>query len=289
MANISARKKVAKQVHSILLDYLHSIAIFRERAREFCAEYQRYFDTIERVNPAEATEEEFNNPDTMPDDIDEMALKTIPRDPIRGSEYYKEPATKREELSEQYTALAVLHDVELRKTLQSSVIILTDKSWACLMVQKSILGNKADYDEKFYQDALEAVTADLASKQQAGQKPTAASGGKKITKEEANVRARELIRENPNYTIRKLAEKIPCSTGLVSQLPAWKALQEYKKKMFGNRRPKVIPLTKELEACLGSKDEQIQQLTADQEKDQRQDTRQARLYLSQKKPDYGRP
>ena len=113
----------------------------------------------------------------------------------------------------------------------------------------------------------------------------AGNGGKKITEEEANVRARELIKENPNYTIRKLAEKIPCSIGLVQQLLAWRALQEYKKKMFGNQRPKVIPLTKELEACLGSKDEQLNQLIAEQEKEKRQDERQARLYLShEKKP-----
>lgn len=104
-------------------------------------------------------------------------------------------------------------------------------------------------------------------------KPTEAHGGKKITKEEANVRARELIKENPNYTIRKLAEKIPCSTGLASQLPACKALQEYKKKTFGNRRPKVIPLTKELEACLGSKDDQLQQLIAEQAEDDKQGPR----------------
>jgi len=114
--------------------------------------------------------------------------------------------------------------------------------------------------------------------------------GGKITKEEANVRARELLKENPNYPARQLAEKIPCSVGLVSELPAWKALQEYKKKTFGSPRPKIIPLTKELEACLGSEDDQLQQLFAEQEKDQRQDARQARLYLSHdKRPKRGSP
>jgi len=156
MANIPAHwHKVAKQVHSILLDYPHSIAIFREKAREIVQKYNRYLVAFE------------------------MALKTIPRDPIRGSEYYREPATKREELSEQYTALAVLHDSVLREKSQSSVIILTDKSWSCLTIQKSILGNKTDYDEKFYQDALEAVKADLASTQiKEARQPTTASGGK---------------------------------------------------------------------------------------------------------------
>ncbi len=154
-------KNVAKQVHSIILDYPHIIAIFRERAKEVCSEYLRYLVAIEKVNPAECTDEEIDNPDTMLD-IDETALKTIPRDPIHGSGgYYRLPATKKEELNEQYTALAVLHDHVLREQLQEDGVILRDKSFACLMVQKSIIGNKAYYDDKFYQDALTAVEEDL--------------------------------------------------------------------------------------------------------------------------------
>jgi len=102
--------------------------------------------------------------------------------------------------------------------------------------------------------------------------PTVARGDK-ITKDEANIRARDLIKENPNHTIRSLAKKIPCSIGLVCQLPAWRALQEYKKKTFGKKRPKVIPLTKKLKACLGSKDDQLQQLIAEQTKDDKQTPR----------------
>lgn len=163
---------VAKQVDSILLDDPHSIAIFRKRAREFCADYQRYFDAREKVDPAEITDEEADR-ETWPD-IDETALKTIPRDPMRGgmrgAKYFRLPATTKEALSEQYTALAVLHDFVLREELQESQVILIDKSWACLTVQKLILANKTCYNEKFYQDAVEAVKADLASTQ-----PTEAS------------------------------------------------------------------------------------------------------------------
>lgn len=163
------KQEIARQVHSLLLDYPYSVLIFRKRARELCAEYQRHLDARDKVDTALIADEEFDSlvmgncsQKVDPPETDETVLKTIPRDPIRGSEYYKEPATKSEELCEQYTALAVLHDSVLREELQSSVIILTDKSWACLMIQKSILGNKTDYDQKFYEDTLEAVKADIA-------------------------------------------------------------------------------------------------------------------------------
>lgn len=113
--------------------------------------------------------------------------------------------------------------------------------------------------------------------------------GKKISKDEANIRARNLIKENPNITARELAKKIPCSTGLISSLPAWKALQEYKKKTFGMKKPKIVPLTKELEYMIGTEDEKLNQLIAEQEGEELEDARPAKLYLShKKKPDQGR-
>jgi len=102
------------------------------------------------------------------------------------------------------------------------------------------------------------------------------ASGDKITKEEANIQARKLIKENPSITARQLVKKIPCSLGLVSQLPAWKALQEYKKKTFGGKKPKMIPLTKELEYILGTKDEQLNQLIVEQAEG---DKEKPRLYI----------
>jgi len=168
------KQQIAEQVHSLLLDYPHSVAIFRKRVRELCAEYQSHVDARDRVDTAIIADEEFDSlvmgsgsQKVDPPKIDETVLKTIPRDPIRGGEYYRLPVTMEETLNEQYTTLAVLHDFALREKLQESGIILTDKSFACLMVQKLVIGNKTDYDESFYQDALEAVKADLAEKEYA--------------------------------------------------------------------------------------------------------------------------
>jgi hypothetical protein len=107
--------------------------------------------------------------------------------------------------------------------------------------------------------------------------------GKKITKDEANVRARDLIKENPSITIAKLSEKLSCSTGLVSELPVWRVLMDYREKTFGTKRPKMVPLTKNLEYILGTQDEKLNQLIAEREGEEREDERKARLYLSHKK------
>jgi hypothetical protein len=123
-------------------------------------------------------------------------------------------------------------------------------------------------------DKLDATTK--TEKQENGGEETKV----RITKDEANVRARTLIQENPNITIRKLAGKIPCSIGLVSKLPVWQALQEYKKKTFGTKKPKIVPLTKELEYILGSKDENLNQLIAEQENDEKQDKKRSKYYLN---------
>jgi hypothetical protein len=135
-------------------------------------------------------------------------------------------------------------------------------------------------------DELEAGTGQEKDGQGSGRKP-------KISKEEANVRVRELLRETPtwDWTTRKLAEQIPCSLGWISYLPAWRAYHEKRKELRRAGTIKTVSLSDEFEAVLGTgkKDNVLNQLIAEQEKDQRQDARQAKLYLSQKKkPDRSR-
>ncbi len=140
-------------------------------------------------------------------------------------------------------------------------------------------------DHEFFEASLLALKF-LRNKVEARIQAKAGQGkGGKITKDEANVRARSLIKENPGITARQLEEEIPCSIGLVSQLPAWIALQEYKRKTFGGKRPKIVSLTKDLEYVLGTEDEKLDQLVAEQE---REDARGAKLYLNpQRKPKRG--
>lgn len=114
-----------------------------------------------------------------------------------------------------------------------------------------------------------------------------------MTKEEANVRARDLLRETPtwDWTARRLAAQIPCCLGWISGLPAWRGYHEKRKQLRRAGTIKTVSLTDELEAVLGTgdKDEMVNRLIAEQEKEQREDSRQAKLYVShKKKPDHGR-
>jgi len=101
----------------------------------------------------------------------------------------------------------------------------------------------------------------------------------KISKEEANVRARRLLTETPtwDWTARMLAKQIP--------LPAWRAYHERRQELQRKGTIKTVSLTDTMEAVLGKgdKDEVLNQLIAEQEDDDRKDGRQAKLYLSQEK------
>lgn len=117
--------------------------------------------------------------------------------------------------------------------------------------------------------------------------------GKEITKDEANVQARQLINGTPtwDWTCRKLKKQIGCPLAWIPYLPVWRAYHEKRKELRRNKTIDTVPLSKELEAVLGEgeKDEVLKQLIAEQEGEQREDARQAKLYLShKKKPDQGR-
>lgn len=110
----------------------------------------------------------------------------------------------------------------------------------------------------------------------------------RISREEANVEARKILKKNHNIKARDLAKKIPCSIGLVSKLPVWKAVQEQRKQeLKKGRKAKKVRLTKKMLkiAGTGKKDETLNRLIVQQQADIQEDDRQAKLFLSeQKKP-----
>jgi hypothetical protein len=172
---------------------------------------------------------------------------------------------------------------------------IDSRAWAGIPLQ---LGEYADRWWELTKSALKQVkridkieTAQNKEKETYLQEKDGQS--KKITKDEANVRARQLLRETPNWdwTCRKLAKLIPCSLGWIPKLSAWRAYHEKRLELRRNKTIDTVSISKELEAVLGEgeKDEVLRQLIADQEADEREDARQARLYLSHnKKPERDR-
>lgn len=77
----------------------------------------------------------------------------------------------------------------------------------------------------------------------------------RISKEEANIRARELLQEDHRLNIRQLAKQIPCSIGLVHSLPVWKAISEARRKQGRLRRPKAVRLNDKMLHVLGQTDD----------------------------------
>jgi hypothetical protein len=48
----------------------------------------------------------------------------------------------------------------------------------------------------------------------------------RLMKDEANIKARKFLAQNPNATARELSKGIGCALGTVSKLPAWQAVKE---------------------------------------------------------------
>ena len=69
----------------------------------------------------------------------------------------------------------------------------------------------------------------------------------RLTKDEANIKAREYLRKHPKAKARELASGIGCSVGLVPELTAWKAVQEERKKRQ-QKAPKAVALTDKVTA-----------------------------------------
>jgi hypothetical protein len=97
------------------------------------------------------------------------------------------------------------------------------------------------------------------------------SGRPRITKEEANIRARELLKQDHTLNIRQLAKQIPCSIGLVHSLPIWKAVTQERSRQGGMRRPKNVRLSDKMLHVLGQTDDPLQKLIAEQAADKKRD------------------
>ncbi|MCE5303090.1 MAG: hypothetical protein LLF97_08285 [Planctomycetaceae bacterium] len=96
------------------------------------------------------------------------------------------------------------------------------------------------------------------------------SGKAAISKDEANLRAREALKNTKTtWSERKLAKAIGCSAGLVHKLPAWRAHQEELamkgKKTAGG--PKACGLTDGIMASKGQDDPELERLIAEQQAD----------------------
>jgi hypothetical protein len=87
------------------------------------------------------------------------------------------------------------------------------------------------------------------------------------TKDEANIKARAYLREHPDAKARELKEGIGCSLGLVSGLPAWKAVREQRAKGRKPRKAGVVSLTPKMGNVAGTKDNQLEKLVAEQQAD----------------------
>ena len=111
--------------------------------------------------------------------------------------------------------------------------------------------------------------------------------GERITKDEANVRVRQLLKKTPTWkwSTRKLAKQVHCGHVLISKTPAYIAYNQKREELRCKKTIDTVSLSDELEAVLGEgeKDEVLKQLIAEQEGEQREDARQARLYLSRQK------
>jgi len=92
-------------------------------------------------------------------------------------------------------------------------------------------------------------------------------------REEVNIRARDAIRGKPpegkkRWTIRTFAKAIGCSTGLISELPAWRAyMEEHPRKTKKPTLPRVVSLTPAVLANEGREDAELQRLIAEQRGD----------------------
>lgn len=106
---------------------------------------------------------------------------------------------------------------------------------------------------------------------EASGKAAAGSRAPRMTLKEANIRARQLLKEHPGFADKSAEEwsrEIPCSIGLVSYLPTWEAVMERTGRGRKGRpaRPKVVSLpADELLGRTSNLEELIAQQRADDE------------------------
>ena len=113
-------------------------------------------------------------------------------------------------------------------------------------------------------------TRRIAEFDESERRPAHAAGNAaraKLTKAEANIKAREFLRQNPKATARELAADIGCALGTVSDLPAWKAVIEQRAKGRTPKSPTIVSLTPTLEQIAGTEDDPLKRLISEQAAD----------------------
>lgn len=117
----------------------------------------------------------------------------------------------------------------------------------------------------------EAGRAALALRQLAGQAPARPKPGRRMSRDEANVRAREFLTANPEATSRELAAALGCSAAWAVKLAAWVAVSGERKKGRAPK-PKAVALTPKLLATTAADTQrELDRLVAQQTADAKAD------------------
>jgi len=145
--------------------------------------------------------------------------------------------------------------------------------------QKQAEAEKAAAEQPVEVSAPDKVTAEQSkgaapSASQQGEDKESAfdhSNRKNVTREEANIRAREVLKRHPppgkeRWTVRILADAIGCSESLVSKLSAWKAYYAKWKEQHPHS-VRAIPMTAPIEDSLAARDAELHRLVEEQERD----------------------
>lgn len=108
-----------------------------------------------------------------------------------------------------------------------------------------------------------------AKESQAPKPPTAP----RVSKDEANVKARAYLIGHPEAKARDVATAIGCAVGLVSSLSAWQVIMEQRRLGRTPKRPTAVHLSHKMIASspIGEKDEVLKQLMEEQENDGKTD------------------
>jgi len=170
------------------------------------------------------------------------------------------------------------------------ILALVHDKWGGMLGAKKIITDELgaqrpeEYDVIYWPEnceiLLENVKADLNQKGLLSRQDSKTKR-QKISKKEANTKAREILEKDFDINIRDLAGKIPCSIGLASKLPAWKAVQQERKK---GRKPKKKRLTPKMLKVAGTgKKDEILKLVIEQEDDRKGDESQPKLHINPKK------
>jgi hypothetical protein len=107
---------------------------------------------------------------------------------------------------------------------------------------------------------------DLAAEPK-GTEEAKATARPRIDCDEANIRARDILKQAPNLTAKELAKKVPCSVGLIPKLSAWQAVMEQRRKGRKPKSPRAVSFTHETEAVVGEGDPTLEDLMDEQARD----------------------